>query len=359
VPDQLSLYIVGYVESRPVAEQILRPLYQLPTLRNSGICFGPLSHPHRDELRDLATTAVQRLTYKAMPALQQTFPFLSLPRELQLQILAETPLMQDTCIRIEDGMLSRWGLTHSCSSDVSMIDGEPWITLAGFCTNRCAAFRTGCSNATYATYFTQISYLGKAMADLATDVLFSQNAFSIYTWNRGKGWRDQGNLVGMHSFLAGLSSHALGRIRQLTIWLPPIDNISLPYNHLDWPLWLASIRLLATKATLPGLALTIKIGTYLDDPDRLDRKEHLTLQDQARILRAYEEDIVRPLMQLQGLKVLFLYVPCPFGRAAEEARVQVERRLEQMVMGFGYNAYRVGKPPPDDYTRPFLWDYWQ
>ncbi|KAF2818331.1 hypothetical protein CC86DRAFT_433903 [Ophiobolus disseminans] len=311
MPDQLSLYIVGHVESRRVAEQVLQPLYQLPTLRNSGICLGPSSHPYRDELQDLAATAVKRLTCKAVLALPQTFPFLSLPRELQLQILADTPLVQDACICIQDGRLSRHGLTHS------------------------------------------------SMADLVTDIVFSQNAFGIYTWNPSLGWFDQGNLGGMHSFLAGLPSHALGRIRQLTIWLPPIDTISLPYNHPDWPLWLASVQLLATRATLSGLALTIQIGNYRAKRERLARKEHFTPQDQSQILRAYEEDIVYPLMQLQGLKLLFLYVPCPFGRGNEEARVQVERRLEQVVMGADYNAYRMGKPPPNTYTRPFLFDEWQ
>jgi hypothetical protein len=355
LPDKLSLYIIGHVESRSVAEQILQPLHQLPTLRNSGICLGSSSHPYRDELRDLAANAVQRLTCKAVPALPQTFPFLSLPRELQLQILADTPLVQDACIRIENGRLSRYSLTHSCDDDLILIDGRLGLEAAAFCTHKCAAFRTGCGNATYATYLTQISYLGKAIADLVTDVFFSQNAFSIYTWNPSLGF-DQGNLGGMHPFLAGLPSHALGRIRQLTIWLPPIDNTSLPYNHLDWPLWLASVRLLATKATLSSLALTIQIGNYRAKRDRLARKEHFTPQDQARILRAYEEDIVRPLVQLQGLRVLFLHVPCPYGRGNEEARVQVERKLEQMVMGPDYSAYGMGKPPPDEYTRPFLHD---
>jgi hypothetical protein len=355
VPDQLSLYIIGHVESRPIAEQILQPLYQLPTLRNSGICLGPSNHPYQDELRDLAATAVQRLTYKAVTALPQTFPFLSLPRELQLQILTDTPLVQDACIRIRDGLLSRCNFTHSCNDDYILIEGTPSHVLAAFCTHKCAAFRTGCSNATYATYFTQISYLGKAMADLATYVFFSQNAFSIYTWNPSSQWFNQGNLRGMHSFLTGLPSDALRRIRQLTIWLPPIDTTNLPYNHSDWPLWLASVQLLATKATLPGLALTIQIGNHRAERARLARNEHFTPQDQARILRAYEEDIIRPLMQLQGLKLLFLYVSCPFGRGNEEARVQVECKLEQMVMGSAYNAYCMGKPPPNDYSRPFLY----
>ncbi|KAH7386705.1 hypothetical protein DE146DRAFT_621218 [Phaeosphaeria sp. MPI-PUGE-AT-0046c] len=306
VPDQLSLYIVGHVESRRVAEQVLQPLYQLPTLCNSGICLGPSSHPYRDELRNIATTAVNRLTCKAVPVLSQTFPFLNLPRELQLQILADSPLVQDTCIRIENGGLARYGLTHS------------------------------------------------SMADLATYVFFSQNAFSIYTWNPSLGWSDQGNLRGMHSFLARLPSHALRRIRRLTIWLPPIDSISLPYNHPDWPLWLASVELLSTKATLSGLALTIQVGNYRVKRDRLARKIHFTPQDQAQILRAYEEDIVYPLVQLQGLKLLFLHVPCPFGRGNEEARVQVERKLEQIVMGSDYKSYSMGKSPPNGYTRPFL-----
>ncbi|KAH8732663.1 hypothetical protein GQ44DRAFT_765748 [Phaeosphaeriaceae sp. PMI808] len=319
VPEQLVLYIVCYVENQLVAERILQPLLRLPTFRRCGIYLGPSTHPYGGELRGLAITAVQRLTYRAVPVLKQSFPFLSLPRELQLQILADTPLVQDVCVYISDGKLSRCNLTHDCDRDSITIDGGPAIYLTRFCANRYAAFRTGCSNATPATYFTQVSHLGKAMADLAADVFFSQNTFSICTWNASLAWEDKGNLAGMYSFLARLPSYALARMRRLTVWLPPIDDTSLVSGLLDWPFRQASIQVLATKASLPSLALTIKIENYLSKSQRLAREEHSTIQDQVKILQAYEEGLVRPLIQLQGLNLLFIYIPCPFGRAKEEA----------------------------------------
>jgi hypothetical protein len=118
------------------------------------------------------------------------------------------------------------------------------------------------------------------------------------------------------------------------------------------------MQLLAAKATLPSLALTIKIGNYQSKNERLARKEHMTTQDGVQILQAYE-DVVRPLVQWRALKQLFLYVSYPFGRASEVARVEVERTLEQLVMGTKYDASSVGKPDPDEYTRPFLWDWYQ
>lgn len=355
VPGQLTLHIVCHVKSRLVAEQIIRPLLQLPTLRNCGICLGPSSHDSSGELRYLASIAVQRLTTEVVPALQKPFPFLRLPRELQLQVLADSPLVQDACLCIANGKLSSSGLYHSCDRNSTTIGAAPAIALRGFCGDKCAAFHTGCSHATCATYFTQFSRLGRAFADLATDVFFSQNAFRICTWHANLAWEDKGNLSGMHSFLAGLPSRALRQVRRLDILLPPIGDTSLAAGQPDWKLWQASIQVLATKATLPSLTLTVKIGNYQCKSQRLAQKEHFTTQDERRILQVYEE-VVYSLIQLQGLKLFFLYVPCPFGRDNEEARVGVERRLEQMVMGSSYDAYCMGKPQPDDYTRPFLWD---
>jgi hypothetical protein len=200
--DQLELYIVCHVESRPVVEQIIRPLLQLPTLRSGGICLGPSNHASYGELRALAATAVQHLTSRAVLALQKPFPFLRLPKELQLQILAASPLVQGACVRISEGRISRDGLSHSCEDDSITIDGEAMFILRGFCTNTCAAFRTGCSNAISATYLTQLSRVGKAFADLAKEVYFSQNAFSIYTWRTNGVGEDKGNLTGMYSSTA-------------------------------------------------------------------------------------------------------------------------------------------------------------
>jgi hypothetical protein len=240
-----------------------------------------------------------------------------------------------------------------------VIDGEVAITLEGFCTNKCAAFRTGCDNATSTTYLTQFSHVGKEFAGLTKNVFFSQNAFSIYTWRTEVGSEDKRNVRGMYSFLAQLPPQALAQIRQLTILLPPIDNASFMNGQLEWrPFWQASMQLLAAKASLPSLALTIKIGNYQSEHERLARKEHFTAQDGVWILQAYE-DVVRPLAQWRALKQLFLYVSYPFGRASEAARAEVEQRLEQLVMGATYNAYSVGKLDPDEYTRPFLWDWYQ
>ncbi|KAH8692483.1 hypothetical protein GQ44DRAFT_795038 [Phaeosphaeriaceae sp. PMI808] len=157
----------------------------------------------------------------------------------------------------------------------------------------------------------------------------------------------------MYSFLAGLSSHALRRIRRLTVSFPPISDID---EQPDWAFWQSSIQILANKATLPSLALTVEIGDCLCKHKSFAREEHFMTEKELQMLQVYEE-VVRPLIQLRGrLKLLFLYVLRPFGIANEEARAEVERGLEQMVMGSGYNAYWVGKPPPDYCTCPFICD---
>ncbi|KAH7085925.1 hypothetical protein BKA63DRAFT_401267, partial [Paraphoma chrysanthemicola] len=238
---------------------------------------------------------------------QKPFPFLHLPRELQLQILAATPLVQATHVRIVDGKFSRDGLTHT-------------------------------------------------FADLANDIFFSRNVFSIHTWRTNVVWEDKGNLEGMYSFLAGLLPQALARIRRLEILLPPVGDTSHFDGKLDWmSSWQASMQLLATHATLSSLVLTIKIG---NKDQHFTRKEHFTTQEEIQILQAFQE-VVRPLVRWEELKRLYVYVPYPFGSDNEGERIEVERRLEQTVMGPNYDAYCMGKPEPDAYTRPFLRDWWE
>lgn len=122
--------------------------------------------------------------------------------------------------------------------------------------------------------------------------------------------------------------------------------------YTDW-ICISTSCFTTTKSYLSGL--TVKIGSYWGENGCIALRAHST----ARILQAYEEDIIYPLMQLQGLKVLLFHVPCPFGRGIEEARVQIERSLEQMVMSPDYNADFIGKVLPEEYTRLFLFDEWQ
>ncbi|PVI00475.1 hypothetical protein DM02DRAFT_614360 [Periconia macrospinosa] len=345
MPGRLALYVICHVKNTKVAKKITQSLLQLPTLRDCGICFGPSSHDSCKELRNQATAAVQRLTEKDVSLLPQPFPFLSLPRELQLQVLADSPLVQDTCVRIVDGRFSDSHLQHSCD-DKQIIRGVgSSVPMIAFCEKQCAAYCKGCGDATHATYFAQISRLSKTFADLATDVFFSRNAFSICAWRNELGLEDVGNFKGMHSFLVGLPLPALKRIRRLTILLPPVRIASLADEPLDLTLWEASIQILATKATLHRLVLTIKIGDYF-------RREPITASNEIQRVRTFRE-ICLPLIQLRGLKRLFIYVP---GRLHELYVRKVERELEQMVMGSDYEAHLMEKPQLDNYTRPFMWD---
>ena len=150
MPGQLSLYLINHVEGMPAAKRILQPLLQLPTLRNCGICLGAPSHTYYEELRGLAAAVIPRLTAMVALAPQKSFPFHRLPRQLQLQILADSSLVQEASISIVNGKLCRYCLMHSCDrARLTLDDSQVELTLASFCTKRCAAFRTGCSNASW------------------------------------------------------------------------------------------------------------------------------------------------------------------------------------------------------------------
>ncbi|CAO2647941.1 Nn.00g088630.m01.CDS01 [Neocucurbitaria sp. VM-36] len=351
-PGRLTLYVICHVQSKHVAEQILEPLLQLPTLRHCGICLGPSHHLESSTLRALAKRVVEQLTTHELAATRAPFPFLSLPRELQLQVLDASPLVLDSHIHICAGRVARYSFPHSCDEEGIMRSEEPLLPTACFCLRHCSAFRTGCHPYQHA-YLEQLLGVSKALADLATEVFYARNVFAIYTWQPQTTWEDTRDLAGVFQFLSGLARHALHYLTQVTILLPPIDRASLLDTQLDWESWQESIHLLASQATLPRLVLSIKIGTC--QGQRQGQRGHLTEEDEHQTLYVYEE-IFRPLAQLARLKALFIHVPCPFGRDREKERVEIEQKLERIAMGPSYDAYRVGKPLPDDYTRPFLYD---
>ena len=73
-------------------------------------------------------------------------------------------------------------------------------------------------------------------------------------------------------------THALGRMRRLTLWLPLIGDLSLVDGFLDWRLRQASIQVLASKATQPILSLTAKIGSYWDENENFTTRAHSTVR---------------------------------------------------------------------------------
>lgn len=349
VPGKLRLYVICHVQDEAIAKQVIQPMLQLPRLQECGLCLGPAQHPARDELKHLAEVAVRRLTCHNT---QLPFRFLDLPKEIQLLILERTSLVLNSGIYIYDRRHEISKLHYRCDEGSLAPSDRFWMWAGCFCQMHCAAHHNRCPGYTRVEIPPEFS-VSKAFATLAIEVFYSKNHFIIEAM-QFYGEEDI-HLRGILRSLSRLPAHALGRITQIRIRLPPVHNFRLLRGHFDWRSWEQSVGILATMTVLSKLSLTIEIGDYQFDYERNNRRNYLKEEDEWRLLRGYE-DIVRPLIQLQGLKALFIYVPCPFDMFREEARLDAERKLERMVMGHSYDAYAIGKPPPGSYTRPFLYD---
>jgi hypothetical protein len=96
-PSHLTLYLIVNVPDIKTAEAVLKPLGQLPTLKNCGIWLSSKSIP---QFNRLIRTTIGRLTtpsldHRNMPTrtLDQPFRYLDLPQELRCRILEYSDLI--------------------------------------------------------------------------------------------------------------------------------------------------------------------------------------------------------------------------------------------------------------------------
>ena len=91
-PSHLTLYLIVNVPDIKTAEAVLKPLEQLPTLKNCGIWLSSKSIPQLDRLIQMT---IRRLTTPSIPTrtLDRPFRYLDLPQELRSRILEYSDLI--------------------------------------------------------------------------------------------------------------------------------------------------------------------------------------------------------------------------------------------------------------------------
>jgi hypothetical protein len=93
-PNQLRLSFTCDVADIEIAEEVLRPLSQLPHLRECSILLGFQHSPtDTEQIPLLQELAKKHVTHLMKPSIPTTFDFTAPPPEIQLQILSYTPLV--------------------------------------------------------------------------------------------------------------------------------------------------------------------------------------------------------------------------------------------------------------------------
>ncbi|CAI6341299.1 unnamed protein product [Periconia digitata] len=260
IPGKVKLFIVCHVRDTVVAERILRPLTQLPLLRDCGICLGSTSHPENSQLTSLARHYVRLMTVPNHGTAPSPFPFLRLPTEIQLRIMRLSDLVLKRPITIREGRIETRWQRHYCNG------GEVWsdnsfFTPRCFCPVRCAASQKRCDHASYTGIFPYF-LLNKAFTAVATDVFYSLNTFVI-THSESVEHGKTHDIEDIYRFLSRLSPRALRKIRHLKI-IPMILGLDDLFNGILHA-WRKSIFILANQADPSLLTLTIKMVELSDD----------------------------------------------------------------------------------------------
>ncbi|KAF4627552.1 hypothetical protein G7Y89_g10603 [Cudoniella acicularis] len=386
LPGKLELYVICDCEDRQTADLIVKPLLTLPILQNFAL---RLAREHDKDLASLAKETAFRLIGRLPPPpTPPPFKFLHLPQEIQRNILEYTSLVSSGDINCSQNRMLYSGLCSSAgvaAARNNIILHRYFLrhedVLKCFCTKVHSAFNFLCDQYKCTLEFPfPIFLVSRAFRDMAMEIFYSKNRFSVSMISRvptnstNEPEHEQienGDISDSVSIIRGLSyfpkSASIAFLTRLHLQFEPspletLQQASLTGrgtkpNKNNNNNWLHTLTTLSATANLPILTLEL----------RFTEKHYVSVWDfrvepdasrEAKIYDTYEQ-FIRPVSDLLGaqrkdggggggLKNFFLHLnwgsSCGFpGRGNYDGRHVVEGKLEEMVMGEGYDAWKEGK----------------
>jgi hypothetical protein len=339
-PHRLSIQFICDTQDYETAKQIVAPFWQLPRLKACAIRLGQQRDP---ALRQLAEEAALYSTSGFQSAHSSSpFRFTALPEELQTRILRFTDLIAPSEIEWQPGR--------------------------GFQVRRrprgCIKWWTGCLCRRYHAAFSPtckcweppsaLFLVSHAMRRCALEIFYSRNQFVLDP--------QEGRRTPVHStperveaslFLRDLMPvSAIHHLRSLEIVFPPFEGDYLPSDSAGYRDWITTISYLAEHANLPQLTLKVLMSDVYGGY-HLPYRRGLTRAQKVTVLRMYA-CVLQPLASLKRPKDLFIDLIYPVDRyerpvSKEQQKlrgneiINMERRLEEEIMGEGYDSVARGK----------------
>ncbi|KAH6694872.1 hypothetical protein BKA61DRAFT_623996 [Leptodontidium sp. MPI-SDFR-AT-0119] len=385
-PNQLKLLLTYNTADIEIAAELLRPLSQLPPLRECAIHLGtPLPENSIDYIRlqVLAKSQVNRLTKRFLPS---TFNFAALPTEIQLQILSHTSLVTPYDLI--------WGYNDYISSTIKSTFYEarayrrpgfrPNPSLDAMCCGNCspslqicscwtchAAFSSTCTCWRFPLSFFLVN---KRMKELSAVVFYGSNHFRVLPrhWNNSR-------KLEIYNFLTWIPRDGRAYLRNLTwemTWetKEEWDGYLLQGDETH-DQWLATLEFLTA---LPHRQLRLTIDAkfsqgdiyianggseYYDSGVLVPPSVYISEAEHSfSVAKMVAEDLVNRDLRFKDLFWHFVWPKVGTWRGEGEmgygwAEATVEKRrdkgavLEKMVMGSGYEGEERGK-----YKRRKAWN---
>ena len=321
-PNRLRLCLICDVKGVKSAQEIIKPMRQLPIL---SACSIRLSTEINHHLRSMAVAATRELTGRHRPLLPSSrLP--QLPHEIQIQILQHTDLIAPHDLRWvpEQGLIC---LFRSPNERDSIWDQNPHVLnpcelcfsvhkprdpserqlLKNACASQCWCWR----------FPTELFLVNSIYHRDATRIFYSSNHFYIY------GPR----------FIQQLPRDARRYLRSLQFLLPKFAR----WSERDWK---EEILVLRRYVEQSRLTVTIDESLWRDSENSHEWSTEATAQSTWE--RA--QGIVKPFMMLRGLKDFFVHLGHPTNTSkGNKLHSRREKLLEQLVMGRYYDSEERGK----------------
>ena len=345
-PLQLRLCLICDCSDWQTARDISNLSSVLPVLQDCAIRF--FTRPV-ELFKQLARQTALRLTAQKEPTLTP-FPFLNLPKELQLRVLEYTSLVASSSLEWSPDSppaLSRSTCTRPTNMIPATDNGLEFLGWERFpslflCSTKVSAFNPYCSCESFPRSYFLINH---EFRDLATEIFYSRNRFVIF--HKGRDFSNtlseaRSESLPLLTYLTSIPTGAIGHLTKLTLVFPPFEPSYLQPSQGGWACWINGIEILTRNASLEKLELEIYFADTYWYQHEHSRPHYLDLEYENDMLEAYKR-ILQPLMALRALKCLGVHVTWPLGKARAEERMNLEDRLEKDVMGEAYDGRKQGK----------------
>ncbi|WEW56882.1 hypothetical protein PRK78_002337 [Emydomyces testavorans] len=317
-PGHLKLCIILTFPKATFFHEVLSAIVKLPLLKECSV-YAATGAPLRFQ-QLVERTALQATgQIKSYPP----FPFNDLPTELQMRILEHA------------GLLAPDIVARNCCRGYVL---QTCVLNGIGC--RCAFGRVA-YNSNNPCWKLPISFfqLNRRIRELSQYLFFSGNRFYLGGCPHcGCSRREN---------LSDISEDCLHHIQFLTLGFPVINKIDtyLPGTR-TMESWLNTLNDIARHMIVSKLVLALHFECSAGPWD-----SHLTLDPSDITTLAVFQRVVQPLVQLEGLKDLFLHIE---QRTPQDAIIflnEQEAALEQMVMGASYDSLARGKGLMRPHTR--------
>ncbi|TKX21706.1 hypothetical protein C1H76_6202 [Elsinoe australis] len=314
---------------------ITEPMLSLPILRNLSLRLG--SYPTRG-LQNLAIEVADRLLEPpASSTPDSPFQFSDLPKELQITVLRQTPLVTGTDVWVNRGRLHYPGFCKT-SGNVALdcdVDGDKTYLLQCFCQRSHSAFNRNC-DCNSARFPSSLFQVSRQIRDLASTVFYGGNLFHVIMTDDSK--------IARKDLISSLEWFPEGALKYLTSLIldfkgfQAVPTFADTHNRRTWE---DIISLLSTQARLPALNLELHIKEFYFD-DSFNHSLRASPDYEQRMRSTYIE-MFEVAKGLRGLKNLFVHLDWNTSTCEDDGRRELEGLLERMVMGEQYDAWEYGK----------------